>query len=79
MDKTCNLRVKQLIFDERELLFIVRCLENDESYCYTVTELFTNDDLLSEFCAIDVRLISYFAAIEEYKTDQKFLDKSKKS
>jgi hypothetical protein len=78
MDKAYNLKVRQLIFDERGLLFIVRCLERDESYCYTVSELFTNDELLAEFCAIDIRLISYFAAMEDYRADQKFLNKSKK-
>lgn len=69
-----GLKIRQLIFGE-QLILVVQRTEDSEYFCCSAFELFRNDELLVEFSLSDVRLISYFAAVEEYKVDQKFLQK----
>ncbi len=70
-----SLKVQQLIFDERGLIFLVQRLDNKECSYHPVAELFSDDKLLAEFSQNDVRLISYFAAVEEHDLDRAFLNK----
>lgn len=68
-----SLKIQQLIFGENGLMFVVQRRSSDEYFYCSVAELFSNDNLLNEFSRADVRLISYFAAIEEQESDRAFL------
>lgn len=73
-----GLKIQQLIFGEQGLTFVIKRKEDDQCIQFPVSELFCNDYLLAEFNLADIRLISYFAAMEEYQADRIFLKKIKK-
>ncbi len=73
-----GLKIQQLIFGEKGLTFVIKRKKDDRCIHFPVSELFCNDHLLAEFNLADIRLISYFAAMEEYQTDTIFLKKIKK-
>lgn len=73
-----GLKIQQLIFGEKGLTFVIKRIDDDKCFHFPVSELFCNDNLLAEFNLADIRLISYFAAMEEYQTDTNFLKKIKK-
>ncbi len=73
-----GLKIQQLIFGEKGLTFVIKRIDDDKCFHFRVSELFCNDHLLAEFNLADIRLISYFAAMEEYQTDTIFLKKIKK-
>jgi hypothetical protein len=72
-----GLKIRQLIFGEQGLTFIVQRMEDEEYFHCAVMDLFSNDQLLAEFNLSDIRLISYFAAATEFELDQNFLKKLK--
>ncbi len=73
-----NLKVQQILFGEKGLTLVIKRTSNAECFFYPVVDLFHNDSLLTEFSFFDVRLITYFAAEEEQKSDRAFLKKKKK-
>jgi len=68
-----SLKIRQLIFSEQGLMLIIQRKANREFFHCHVAELFCNDELLAEFNFTDIRLISYFAAIEEHESDRNLL------
>jgi hypothetical protein len=68
-----NFRVRRVIFGEQKLIFVIERIDNGEFFECPVAELFRDDELLSELSYSDVRMIGYFAAIDESQLDQEFL------
>jgi hypothetical protein len=74
-----NLKVRQLIFAEQGLCLKVQHMHDGSYTYYSIADLFFNDDLLAEFNYADIRLICYFAAVNEYELDSSFLKKIRRS
>jgi len=68
-----SLKIQRILFAEQGLTLIIRRSEDGEYFHCGVNELFRNDQMLTDFSASDIRLISYFAATEEFATDSRCL------
>lgn len=70
-----SLKIRSLIFDEQGISLLVQRAEDGEYFHYLVSQLFNSIEQRDEFNPADSRLIGYFAAVEEYQSDQNFLQK----
>lgn len=74
-----SLRIKQLIFKDHEVKFVVQRAEENDLLLYTASQLFCNDELLAQFNHTDIRLIVYFATAEEFMADKAYIKAEKRS
>lgn len=74
-----SLKVSQLIFAERGMCLMVQHVQDGRYAYYGITEVFSNDALLSGFNFSDIRLICYFAFLQEFELDRMFLKKARRS
>ncbi len=68
-------KIKHLIFEEKggQILFAIERIEDQIVFYYAANELFQSEELLASFSVKDLRLIAYFASIQEFQADQAFL------
>ena len=68
-------KIHRLIFDEQGIIFVINRIGTREYFYSPVSQLFINEKLLTEFSNTDIRLISYFAAVEDHQADCHFFQR----